>query len=329
MPNRAAATTIVRRTPTVEYTDARAQAVHCWFDVDRVPRNPSATLWKRRARWAQAQWRTALGYQIGSQPYGGGPNSTPVGSRLELSFARESGANFITPGARAAVRARLAAPEPNQTLNEDRLWADLLSSMPLCFNLFGDLEGDAAARAVRAWWPEAPPGKVCVRFEHSPGRRDQAFLGNRSAFDAAFDIDTAHGTRGVVGVETKYHEHPKVERAPRAAALARYVEVTERARIFAEGWREQIIGTDLQQIWLDHLLVLAMLQHPSKRWVWGKFVLVYPAKNPAFAAAVARYAAILADNESTFEARTLEDLVAVPGALSSGTANAFHARYLG
>ena len=47
----------------------------------------------------------------------------------------------------------------------------LLSSMPLRFNLFGDLagEGEAARRAVRAWWPDVPSGKESVRFEHSPG----------------------------------------------------------------------------------------------------------------------------------------------------------------
>lgn len=143
-----------------EYSDAAAQSGHCWFDVDHVPRDPATTAWKRRARWGQAQWREARGYPIGTQPYGGGPDATPVGSRLDLAFARESAANFITPGALAAVRARLAEPEPYQTLNEQRLWADLLSSMPLCFNLFGDLAGDgnAAKRAVRGSWSDAQSG---------------------------------------------------------------------------------------------------------------------------------------------------------------------------
>jgi hypothetical protein len=182
----------------------------------------------------------------------------------------------MTPGALAAVRARIATPERFQMLHEDRLWADLLSSMPLCFNLFGELAGtgdgesEPARRAVRAWWPDAPGGNVRVRFEHSPGRRDPAFLGNKSAFDVAFDIDAGNGSSAIVGVETKYHEHAVAEKEPKPAALARYVEVTERSRMFAEGWRERVIGTDLQQIWLDHLLVLAMLQHPSQRWVRGR-----------------------------------------------------------
>ncbi|HEX8791194.1 MAG TPA: hypothetical protein VF765_09630, partial [Polyangiaceae bacterium] len=245
--------------------------------------------------------------------------------------ARESGANFVTPGALAAVRARLAAPEKHQTLKEDRLWADLLSSMPLCFNLFGDLAGDADAcrKSMRTWWPDAPDGESRVRFEHSPGRRDPAFLGNKSAFDVAFEIRASVAsadTRAIVGVETKYHEHARKEDPPEDEALARYVEVTERSGIFVDGWRERVVGTPLQQIWLDHLLVLAMLQHPSKQWTWGRFVLVYPSANPSFAAAASRYRETLVTSD-TFEARMIEDLLAA-GTLADGVVAAIRERYV-
>ncbi|HEY3821860.1 MAG TPA: hypothetical protein VGL81_32060 [Polyangiaceae bacterium] len=312
-----------------EYTDAAARAVHCWFDVDRVPRDPATTAWKRRARWGQAQWRQARGYAGGWHPYSGGSDATPVGSRLELEFARASGANFITPGALAAVRARVDAPEQFQMLKEDRLWADLLSSMPMCFNLFGDLagEGEEGRRAIRTWWPDVPNGEVRVRFEHSPGRRDLTFLGNQSAFDVAFEINAGKDTRAIIGVETKYHEHAVVEAPPKPRALARYAEVTERSGVFADGWRERIVGTDLQQIWLDHLLVLAMLQHPSKRWTWGRFVLVYPSANPSFAAAASRYREILVAS-ATFEARPIEQLLS-PGTVADRVAAAVRDRYLG
>jgi hypothetical protein len=213
-------------------------------------------------------------------------------------------------------------------LKEDRLFADLLSSMPLCFNLFGDLAGDevAARRAVRAWWPDAPSGDVRVRFEHSPGRRDPAFLGNQSAFDVAFDIDTGASSRAIVGVETKYHEHAVAEAQPKPSALARYVELTERSGVFVDGWRSKIIGTDLQQVWLDHLLVLAMLQHTSKQWAWGRFVLVCPKANPSFIGVAARYGDVLRDR-STFEVRAIEELASA-AVLGAEVARAFCERYL-
>lgn len=306
-----------------------ARASHCWFSTDQVPRDPAATAWKRLARWRQTRWRESRGYPIGTEPYAGGGSATPVGSRLALDFAKSSGANFVTPAALAAVRKRIANPERHQMLKADRLWADLLSSMPLCFNLFGDLDADLAqaSRAVRAWWPDAPQGTTTVTFEHSPGRRDVSFLGNGSAFDVAFDINTQSGKLGIVGVETKYHEHAKPEDIPRPAALARYVEVTQRSGVFVDGWQTLVVGTDLQQIWLDHLLALAMLQHPTGRWSWARFVLVYPSENPSFARAAAAYRGVLRSAE-TFEARTIEELLATPAAFATTTRMALRDRYL-
>ena len=315
--------------PAAQVSPAAFRAAHCWFNVDRVPNDPAATAWKRAARLRQARWREAQGHLIGAEPYAGGDGSKPVSSRLALDFAKDSGANFLSPNILAAARARLANPERGQTLKEERLWADLLSSMPLCFNMFGELHADAAlaATAVHAWWPDAPNGNVTVRFEHSPGRSDPLFLGNKSAFDVAFEIEKADGTCGIIGVETKYHEHAKAEAVPKPKALARYTEVTEHSGQFKSNWRTAIVGTELQQIWLDHLLVLSMLQHPSKRWSWGRFVLVYPGENPSFARAAERYRDVLTDT-ATFEARTIESLVDVEGVLPEKVVRAFRERYL-
>jgi hypothetical protein len=204
------------------FTDAAARASNCWFDVDRVSGDPATTTWKRRARLHQASWREARGHPIGAEPYEGGDRATTVGSRLALDFALKSCANFLTANIIEAVRVRLAIPERHHMLKETRLWADLLSSMPLCFNLFGELYGNAerAAQAVGLLWPDAPRGHVNLRFEHSPGRRDPALLGNRTAFDMAFEIDASVAERGIIGVETKYHEHAAIEPAPRPDRLA-------------------------------------------------------------------------------------------------------------
>jgi hypothetical protein len=55
----------------------------------------------------------------------------------------------------------------------------------------------------------------------------------------------------------------------------------------------------LQPIWLDHLLVLAMLQHPSTRWRWGRFALVYPRGNPCFTLTAARYRKALRTSDTS------------------------------
>lgn len=299
--------------------------------VDVVSRDPETTAFKRRARLQQALWREGRGFPIGSHPMDPrqGEPSRPLGSRLDLEFARSSGANFLDDRIRYAVADRLARPEKHQMINENRLYGDLLSSMPMCFNLFGPLHADLdrADRAVHAWWPDVP-GRVCaVRFEWSPGRAIPGrFLENRSAFDVAFELELPGGKRGILGVETKYHEDCKAESIPSASRLERYELVSGRSGIFRDGAVERIVGTDLQQIWLDHLLALSLVQEPASLWSWSAFVLVHPDGNPSFARSTARYRELLA-NSTSFRVSTLEQLLGAK-ALETRHIEAFQERYL-
>jgi hypothetical protein len=307
--------------------EAGLKAACCWFPkVDRLSKDPETTAWKQRARKRQADWRERQGLTMGSHTSRGRDTPTANGSRILLSQADRSSANFVTSAAYTAALARVGAPEKYEVLKKDRLWSDLLSSMPMCFNLFGDLYVDRAraAEALRAWWPAMPTGDVEVKFEHSPGRCDMSFIGTKTSMDVALEVPSAHA---ILGVETKYHEHLKRGGPLRKEALDRCIEVAERSRIFADGWRDALPNHDLEQIWLDHVLVLSMLQHPSRRWTWGRFVLVYPSENPSFRRAAARYRALLRDT-STFEARTLESLLDAPGALGPATVQALRERYL-
>jgi hypothetical protein len=227
------------------------------------------------------------------------------------------------------ARRRLANPQPHQTLDDDRLYCDLLSSMPMCFNLFGALQSDLALAddAVHSWWP-AVPGRVRnVLLEWSPGRLlPGQFLENRSAFDAAFELELEDGTLGVLGIETKYHEDCRKEKVPKADRRKRYAAVSEASGIIAPDAVESILGTDLQQIWLDHLLALSIPQHPSGKWSWAGFVLVHPERNPSYARATERYRALLAD-DSSMQVSTLESLLTadvLPGDLGA----TFSERYL-
>ncbi len=217
--------------------------------------------------------------------------------------------------------------ERHQSVDHQRLWADLLSSTAMCFNLFGDLAADLglADRAVHLWWPDAPGTVSGVRFEHSPGRLDPAYLGNLMAFDVAFVLDLDDGTQGVLGVDTKYHERAKRE-LPKPTRLPHYVAISERSAVFGPEAIDAVNGTDLLEMWLEHLLVLSMLQHASGTWGWGRYVVVHPAGNSDFAEECARYRRVLVD-QSTFSSVTVEELLDTD-VLPSTTTAALRARYL-
>jgi len=152
------------------------------------------------------------------------------------------------------------------------------------------------------------------------------YLENRSAFDVAFELALDDGGRGILGVETKYHEHCKQEKPPGLDRLTRYRGVTTVSGILSPESMTSIPGTDLQQIWLDHLLALSMLQHSSRAWRWTGFMLVHPMRNPSFARATERYMGLLR-NRTSMRVRTIESLLAAD-VLPAAAASAFAERYL-
>jgi len=245
-------------------------------------------------------------------------------------YAKETGANFLTPRALDAATARTAAAEPHQTFDQQRVWADLLSSPAMAFNLFGDLAADlrSADRAVRRLWSDSP-GAICdVRFAHSPGRFDPAYLNSLRAFDAAFVLALDDGTQGILAIDTKYHERINRE-IPRPENRGRYLEVHHRSGAFTPDALHVIDPehrTDLCEIWLEHLLLLSMLQHEGGGWSWGRYVVVHPAGNTGVADVCARYRDLLAER-STFATLTLEDLLDAK-ALPAATMTALRRRYL-
>lgn len=298
-------------------SQAELEAAHSWEAEDRVPGRPAMTEFRRSLRLHQARWREAHGHPIGSQPIvpKAGKPARPVGSRLPLDYARETGANFVTPGALEAARARTAQIEPRQSFDHQRLWADLLWSPALAFNLFGDIDRDGF---VTRWWPDAPGAARDVRFVHSPGWLDPAYLGSLRAFDAALVLEGG----GIVGVDVQYHERAKAE-TPKPENMWRYLQVAERSGAFEPGAVETVSGrSDLAVMWLEHLLLLSMLQHESGAWSWGRYVVVHPAGNTDVADLCVRYRGLLRD-QSTFASITLETL------LDSGTtAPAVRERYV-
>ena len=295
--------------PTVD----ELRTAFCWEADDQIPRRPEMTAFRREARYRQAQWREANRHPIGTQPIVPKPGDARVrsmGSRMPFEYARRAGANFVTSAAFDAALARTAYAEPHQSFDHRRLWADLLSSAALSFNLFGDLAADLALadRAVHRWFPDALGHVSALRFAHSPGRLDPAFLNSLRAFASMFVLDREDGTKGIVAVDVKYHERNKAE-TPRPDNLARYASVAKRSRTFAPGAIDALARRgDLCVMWLEHLLLLSMLQHASGTWTWGRYVVVHPTGNSDIADACARYRSMLGD-DVTFATTTLEQLL--------------------
>ncbi len=110
--------------------------------------------WQRRLRLTQALWREKKGFPIGTRSDG-----KPLGSRIAISRREKDVSNFLTDSIREVVRTGLASDmtrREEKLISEPRIHEDLLSSQPLCFNLFGAMKADL--RIATAWaahlWPD-------------------------------------------------------------------------------------------------------------------------------------------------------------------------------
>lgn len=260
---------------------------------------------QRKARLLQSIWREEQGYPIGVHKHKG--ESRQLGSRLAMPWAEESLSNYLTDTIKNVVRAEVLdkSKSKGKLYGKPRIFNDLLSSQPLCFNLFGELQQDLSL-ATKVFNDLVPGGvqevKV-IEFEFSPGRGDEKYTGDRSAFDEYITYQTPTGGKGFLGIEVKYHENLSVEVA---AHRDRYDEVAQIMGCFSPETLNDLKQQPLQQIWRDHLL--AGIHKHIDSFEEVAFVFLYPKDNPHCAEAVQVYQKRL-NNPESFLACTLEDVV--------------------
>ena len=266
-----------------------------WEQVDKIE-------FQRRARLLQSLWRQDRGLPLGTF------RGKRRGALLEMPLAQETLAGYLTPTIREVVRREVLSSgrDRGKLFGQPRIFNNLLSSQPLCFNLFGELAEDTGlASAVFADLTEGRIEAVtAVEFEHSPGRGDTRYTRDRSAFDVFVRFNPPGGGRGFIGIEVKYHEglgDPEAEHRPR------YDEVAAQMGCFLPEKQDAVRRRPLEQIWRDHLLAGAL--RLVDEYDDGFFVFLHPEGNLACAEAVASYQGCLADT-NTFAAWTLEQVVA-------------------
>ena len=167
------------------------------------------------------------------------------------------------------------------------MWGNLLSSQPLVFNLFGPAKLDPAfgTRLFRALLPDFVAELQTIRFETSPGRGDERFTGDRTAFDLVALITTTRRTPGVVGIEVKFVESMNYRARPMAN---RFNQLAECERLHRDPRAKALRDVPLEQLFRLHLLATAMISDKGSPQE-GMFVLVAPEANRDVARAAEAY----------------------------------------
>jgi hypothetical protein len=318
----------------------------CWFASDSAG-GREMTAFKREARWRQHRWAVdehsiiSFGSHAGRQTQPDEPaEDISNGTKLRDQDA-QAGSNFLTPAIYDVAMARVEQRQDHETLDVTRLRRDLLSSMPMAFNLFGEAslpKNEVSRQSLAALFGVTTESASDIVFEWSPSRRSEKYTRDRTAFDVALRLGPPSRPRTVVGIETKYHEHSAKETKPSDAkpgALKRYDEQTEflvaladSAEVFRPGWQDKVLNTDLRQIWRDHLLALSMRARPREWSHLTRYVLLFPSRNVSFRDAADRYAKNLKDGDTSFQRLTVDDVVDAAFAHGGPTRDMFRRRYL-
>lgn len=177
-----------------------------------------------------------------------------------LPLAVGLGPNLMTEEARLAAErsiARLSRSGGPGMIQQERLRRNLLSSQPLCFNLFGYL-GEHPARLL-PWVRQQSPNAaevVEVALEWAPA--DNTLGG--SAFDAFVAYALPGGRRGFIGVECKYAEN--LAKAQPNPAPEKYKTATN-AGPWISGAETLLDNARLRQFWYNQLLTQVVLARPE------------------------------------------------------------------
>jgi hypothetical protein len=252
------------------------------------------TRFRSAARLLAAYWREdqgiPIGFHVTDEP---NPKHIKLGSRLRLDAAR-TGQNFISPEVFSLVRHSLLLREEGAMIDEDRLYSNALSSMPLCFNLLGPLALDLglATKVFAAVLPGFVQTVERIDFETSPGRRDPRFLDDGTALDAALQVVTPDGEPATVFIEMKYSEGMS---GPVARHRPRYDEASREVRLYRDPDAMVLRSTALEQLWREHMMV----QRAVDLGVVGKalFIGIGPRLNRRVQGAFKAYQAELANPE--------------------------------
>ena len=178
--------------------------------MDIGPQSESDNKTTASCRLKQSQYRA----NILKEDFGFGPTKNSKKKYGNMLAAGETtGSNFITTTAFGYAQHKVLQKKSNKalTIDEFRLFNNMLSSMPMCFNLFSDLRElleknpEAATSITKQLFSEISwintLMHVDVEFIPVP---IQDYTNDKSAFDAMILVNDSDGNKGLISIETKY-----------------------------------------------------------------------------------------------------------------------------
>jgi hypothetical protein len=266
------------------------------------PQYSGDSAFQARMRYHQSWYRD----RILNLPYGVGPG--PTGKPLGNMLTPEDGAaghNFLNADIAKLAEERIA--EGHGTLDSYRLRHNMLSSQPMCFNVFGPLAADLdlAAELLDQLVPETVSKVTRIAFEWAPQPAAE-YLGDRTAFDAFIEYQTSENRLCALGIETKLTE-PFSQQSYDGERYRRWMRANDET--WRDGAADHVQDIAHNQLWRDHLLAIALQHHSASPYANVRLLLVRHPSDPDCAAAHGSYRALLQQDCDSLRVVALDELI--------------------
>lgn len=224
------------------------------------PQSKSDSKFVAKHRLHQSEYR----YEILKENFGAGPaeNSNQKYGNMIIN-GEKSGSNFITPTAFKYATQRALDKNINHALTIDsyRLFNNMLSSMPMCFNLFSDLrellitDKDSCSKLCKSLFKEINwiESVEYIGVEFIPIPIEQ-YTNDKTAFDAVFLVKDRDGKKGILSIETKYTD---LLGSNSSKNTEKKDELIENYKIFLPEAADSLKKNGYKQIYRNYLLTFA------------------------------------------------------------------------
>lgn len=209
----------------------------------------------KKARLLQSKYRVEIGEEEGVGP-------TKYSKRKYgnmISGGEISGKNFLLKETFEYAKERVRNRKDFETIDDFRLFNNLLSSMPMAFNLFYPLmlllKEDSAkvTYAIKSVFKEIPISEVTeIGLEFIPSPIDK-YTKDKSAMDAYIMFLDNNGCRNIIAIETKYTDILGVNEARNCEEQKHLLVETG---IFGDKFEEMMMNGDIKltQVYRNILL---------------------------------------------------------------------------
>ena len=281
---------------------------------------------KARMRLHQSWYRSSvLGLPCGTGPL---MSATSHYGNMLTQEDGTAGRNFLTTEIAHVARDRVA--QGGGAVETFRLFHNMLSSQPMCFNLFGPLlhNRELARELAASLVPEELGEVTRVSLEWAPEPAED-YLADQTAFDAFIEYRDLGGRLCALGIETKLTE-PFSPHEYDGESYRRWMRVPDAP------WRPEaaslVHDISHNQLWRDHLLAVALRNHPRSPYSVARLMLVRHPDDHDCAHVLGGYQRLLRVGDDTLLDMSLDRLVGAWQEVADDQCrdwlNAFRLRYL-